>query len=188
MMTPSPANHTEKPVASSAEPLHVLIATILDRHHTYLKRELPAIEALISKLAHLPPGGAERIAAALLPVFLRFKRELEAHMRREESTLFPLIRRLEIAAAAGQPLPQNSFGPLSNAIAFMNEDHDFERSLLERMAEITGSYKSPQGAPADYATLMKMLRHLVEDMDEHVHAEDEVLFPKAVRLEESHSA
>jgi regulator of cell morphogenesis and NO signaling len=70
----------------------------------------------------------------------------------------------------------------------MNEDHDFERSLLERMAEITGSYKSPQGAPADYATLMKMLRHLVEDMDEHVHAEDEVLFPKAVRLEESHSA
>jgi regulator of cell morphogenesis and NO signaling len=188
MMTPPPANHTEKPIASSAEPLHLLIATILDRHHTYLKHELPAIEALISELAHLHQGGAERVAMALLPIFLRFRRELEAHMVREETTLFPLIQRLEIAAAAGRPLPQNSFGPLSNAIAFMNEDHDFERSLLEKMAEITGSYKSPQDAPADYATLMNRLRHLVDDMDEHVHIEDEVLFPKAVRLEESHSA
>jgi regulator of cell morphogenesis and NO signaling len=187
-MTPLSTHRTENPIASPAEPLHVLITTILDRHHSYLRRELPAIETLISELARLEPGGTERVASALLPIFLRFKRELEAHMRREETTLFPLIQRLEAAAAAGQPLPQNSFGPLSNAIAFMNEDHDFERSLLKRMAEITGSYESPQDAPANYATLMDRFRYLVADMDEHVHIEDEVLFPNAVRLEESHTA
>lgn len=164
--------------------LHAFIATILDQHHAYLKGELPALETLLQEIVRLESGTFRTIASSLLPVFLRFRRELEAHMRREEVTLFPLIQRLEVAIAEGRPAPRNSFGPLSNAVQFMNEDHDFENKLLGMMAEISGRFASPPEAPARYAALMGRLQDMQFDLDEHVRKEDEMLFPEAIRLEE----
>ncbi len=106
-------------------------------------------------------------------------------MKREESTLFPLIEHLEQAVAAGRPAPRNSFGPLSNAIQFMNEDHDFENKLLGMMAEASDGFTSPPEAPSSYAALMHRLRLVKRDLDEHVRKEDEVLFPEVIRLEKS---
>lgn len=82
---------------SAACTLHALIATILNDHHSYLKRELPALEALLRRSIRQDSGVFRVLAGRLLPLFLRFRRELEAHMRREEVTLFPLIERLELA-------------------------------------------------------------------------------------------
>jgi regulator of cell morphogenesis and NO signaling len=167
-----------------ADALRILIATIIERHHAYLKRELPAIEALLAEVVRVESGIFRATAAALLPVFLRFRRELEAHMKREEITLFPLIERLEAAVAGGRPAPRNSFGPLSNAIPFMNEDHDFENKLLEKMGQMSHQFTSPPGAPAKYASIMDRLRALALDMHEHVRKEDQVLFPEAISLED----
>ena len=171
--------------ATGPNPLHALIETILDRHHAYLKTELPELEQMIGELCYEDASGYRTKAAALLRIFARFRRELESHMKREEVTLFPLIRRLEIAFVQKQPLPQNSFGPLSNAIAFMNEDHDFEDRLLRMMSELTNGYESPADASPKYTELMRRLRRLAADMQCHVQIEDEVLFPQAVLIEES---
>jgi iron-sulfur cluster repair protein YtfE (RIC family) len=86
---------------SAACTLHALIATIL--HHSYLKRELPALEGLLRRSIRQDSGVFRVLAGQLLPLFLRFRRELEAHMRREEVTLFPLIERLELAIAESRP-------------------------------------------------------------------------------------
>ncbi len=165
-------------------PLHSLIATILDQHHAYLKNEFAALEALIRTSGRSEPGFCRAAAVGLLPIFLRFRKELEAHMRREEVTLFPLIERLELAIAEGRPAPCNSFGPLRNAIRFMNEDHDFENELLSRMADITDGFASRPGAPDSYADLMSRLRAMRSDLAEHIRKEDEILFPETIRLEE----
>lgn len=106
-------------------------------------------------------------------------------MKREEVTLFPLIEGLERAVSSGQPAPRNSFGPLSNALQFMHEDHDFENELLGRMAEISGGFAAPPEAPPQYQVLMRRLQALQCDLEEHVRKEDEILFPAAIRLEES---
>jgi iron-sulfur cluster repair protein YtfE (RIC family) len=74
--------------------------------------------------------------------------------------------------------------PLSNAIQFMNEDHDFENKLLSMMAEIGHGFVCPPEAPSGYAVLMNRLQALKLDLDEHVRKEDEVLFPEAIRLED----
>ncbi len=105
-------------------------------------------------------------------------------MRREEVTLFPLIERLELAVAEGRPAPRNSFGPLSNAIQFMNEDHGFENKLLGMMADITEGFACPPGTSDSYADLMDRLKAMKLDLDEHVRKEDEMLFPETIRLEE----
>jgi len=88
---------------SAACTLHALIATILNDHHSYLKRELPALEGLLRRSIRQDSGVFRVLAGRLLPLFLRFRRELEAHMRREEVTLFPLIERLELAIAESRP-------------------------------------------------------------------------------------
>lgn len=166
-------------------PLHSLIAAILDQHHAYLKNELAALEALLRGNARHGYGSCRATSVSLLPAFLRFRKELEAHMSREEVTLFPLIERLELAIAEGRPAPHNSFGPLSNAIQFMNEDHGFENELLDMMAHITEGFTSPPGASDAYADLMDRLKAMRLDLAEHVRKEDEMLFPATIRLEES---
>lgn len=164
--------------------LRDLMTAILDQHHAYLKRELPAIEALLAEIARGEPGSYRQTAAELLPLFRRFRPETEAHMKREEMTLFPLIDELESAIGEGRPAPRHSFGPLRNPIQFMNEDHDFENQLLGRMAEISRKFACPPGAPRRYEVLMSRLQALALDLREHVRKEDEILFPAAIRLEE----
>jgi regulator of cell morphogenesis and NO signaling len=66
----------------------------------------------------------------------------------------------------------------------MNEDHGFENKLMGMMAGITDGFAGPPGAHGSYADLMDRLKAMKLDLDEHVHKEDEMLFPGAIRLEE----
>ena len=168
-----------------ADSLASLVTTIVTLHHGFLRRELPLIEALLNEGRRSDAPDFQKTSAALFPLFVRFRKELEAHLKREEVTLFPLIERLERAIAAGQPAPRYSFGPLSNAIQFMNEDHDFGDTLLGRMAEISHGFTAPPEAHPQHAALMEKLTALQHDMEEHVRKEDERLFPAAIRLEAS---
>ena len=89
---------------------------------------------------------AER-AWTLVTLFLRFRRELEGHMKREEITRFPFIEQLQVAVAEGTPKPRYSFGSLSNAILFMNEDHEFGHKVLKLMDEISHGFTPGADAP-----------------------------------------
>lgn len=168
---------------TGAYPLHSLIARILDQHHAYLKSELAALEVLVRAISGSGSDSCRPKALSLLPVFLRFRKELEAHMKREEVTLFPLIERLELAIAEDRPAPRNSFGPLGNAIQFMNEDHGFENKLFGMIAVMTDDFASPDGASGSYIDLMDRLKAMKLDLAEHIRKEDEMLFPEAIRLE-----
>lgn len=182
---PAASSPSDKGGVDRPASLRGLIAAIITQHHEYLKRELPSIEALLAEGQRAESEVLRQTTAALIPIFLRFRMELEGHMKREEVTLFPLIEGLERAVSSGQPAPRNSFGPLSNALQFMHEDHDFENELLGRMAEISRGFATPPEAPPQYQVLMRRLQALQSDLEEHVRKEDEILFPAAIRLEES---
>ncbi len=162
-----------------------LVTAIVTLHHGFLRRELPLIEALLNEGRRSDSPDFQQTSAALFPLFARFRKELEAHLKREEVTLFPLIERLERAVSAGQPAPRNAFGPLSNAIQFMNEDHEFGDTLLDRMAGLSHGFTAPPDAHPQHAALMDKLTALQHDLEEHVRKEDEMLFPAAIRLEGS---
>lgn len=172
----TPRSHLQN---SSSIPLRALITEIINHHHEYLKRELPFIEGSLTHLARVQSDAFHEIAAAMLPLFSRFRRELEAHMRREEVILFPLIEQLERAVTSGLAPPHNSFGPLSNAIQFMNEDHDFENKLLDRITEISRGFGGSSSSG-----VVERLQTMRLDLEEHVRKEDEKLFPAAIRLED----
>ena len=163
--------------------LDALMQHIVVRHHAYLRKELPLMERLVARLREIRGRADANTLAPLEKVFRFFKRELGNHLRREEDILFPLIRQLETAAKSGAKLPRFPFGPITNPIGIMEEDHDAERRQMEKMLVMTGNYTGPAEAANAFRPLFEKLEALELDMRLHVHLEDHILFPRAGALE-----
>ena len=163
--------------------LDALMQHIVVRHHEYLRKELPLMERLLAR-ARVTRGRVDaNTLAPLEKVFRFFGRELENHLRREEEVLFPIIRQLETASKSGAELPRFPFGPITNPIGIMEEDHDAERRQMRKMLMMTGNYTGPAEAANVFRSFFEKLQTLELDMRLHVHLEDQILFPRAGVLE-----
>lgn len=165
-------------------PLSELIRHIVARHHTWLRAELPDIGQLIRQTiageGHTRSGRFVEIEK----LFRQFQRETENHLKKEEAVLFPLIERLEARAASGLRPERQSFGPLSNPVQFMREDHELADRLLEQMKELAAESGATQEATAARRVVLERLKAVEEDLAIHVRLEDSILFPRAIQLEE----
>lgn len=156
--------------ASAAE----LMEHIESTHHAYLKRELPRLGRLVAKVAAVH-GEAEPALQEVRDVFSRLAQELAEHMAKEERVLFPWIKLLE--AGAGAP------AGVTRPIAVMIHEHDDAGAALARLRELTRDYTPPPTACGSYRAMLAGLSELEADLHEHVHKENNILFPKATALE-----
>jgi regulator of cell morphogenesis and NO signaling len=147
-------------------------------HHAYLKQELPRLEFLTAKVANRH-GPRDARLVELHQVFTAFRHELESHMMKEERVLFPICRRLDTADG---PV-QSHYGTVSNPIQVMVAEHDDAGEALARMRALTDDYTPPPDACNTFRALFDGLHQLERDMHQHVHTENNILFPKAVRAE-----
>ena len=153
-----------------------LVDHILDTHHRYLHEELPLIDALAAKVRDVHGGRhpeLEQVAALVAEIRV----DLEPHLRKEETVLFPAIRQL---AAGPCELP---FGSVANPISVMLREHDRAGELLEQLREATDGYTPPEDGCTSYRTLYERLAELERDTHRHVHLENNVLFPAVAALE-----
>jgi regulator of cell morphogenesis and NO signaling len=156
---------------------------IVEQHHVHLQRELPRLEQVMANV--IERHGA-RHSGSLLPlrrVFQHLKQELEGHLRKEEAVLFPAIAKLEAAWAAGAAPPPTPFGSFSNPIRMMLLDHETAAWELEEMRELTHNYTPPPDACETYRELLRGLEALEIDMHMHVHLENNILFPRTMRID-----
>ena len=165
------------------EPLRDLIAHIVNTHHAYLKRELPAIGMRVAKVYRVYNARYGPTLTGLPEVFARLRAEMEMHMQKEEMVLFPAIAACEVAVNAGDPPPQSPFGTMANPIAMMEAEHESAGEALAKIREITQNFHVPDYGCVTYRALMSGLKELEEDLHMHVHLENNVLFPRAVQLE-----
>jgi regulator of cell morphogenesis and NO signaling len=112
-------------------------------------------------------------------VFAELKAEMDAHVMKEERVLFPLCRQLDIAVE----LPAMHCGSVGNPIHVMIEEHEHAGDALARIRTLTDNYSCPPDACNTYRALFDALDHLEHDLHEHVHKENNILFPRAMRLE-----
>lgn len=147
-------------------------------HHAYLKEELPRLDFMTDKVARVH-GEHEPRLAQTRQAFLALKAELEPHMMKEERILFPIIRQLE---QADGPL-QFHCGSVANPIRQMEHEHDQAGGALGVLSESTDRYMPPEWACNTYRAMLDSLARLETDMHQHVHKENNVLFPKAIQLE-----
>jgi regulator of cell morphogenesis and NO signaling len=141
---------------------HILVA-----YHQPLKEELPRLEAMARKVLQVHGEKEPQMLAELLAVFLGLKAELEPHMEKEEQILFPMIERRQGVLADGP-------------VEVMREEHDRAGLALKRLRELTNDYEVPPRACNTWRALWHGLAALEESLHQHIHLENNVLFPRAL--------
>ena len=160
-----------------------LIDYILKNHHVYTKPELARLPALMSKVCR-KHGAQHKELFALQTAFFELREDLIPHIKKEEVVLFPFIKHLEMSAANHISIPRPPFGTVKNPVSVMLTEHDTAGEILRRMREITKDYALPEGACPSFQALYFGLEELEKDLHRHIHLENNILFPRAVELEQ----
>ncbi len=161
--------------------LRGLIGHILLRHHAFLRSELPRIADLFAKVisAH---GERQPVLFQVREVFTALREELESHMMKEELILFPAIGKLEAASLTGVRAPMCS---IEHPVARMEHEHEVAGRELAEMRQLTRDYAIPAEVCNTYRALFTALVELESDLHRHIHLENNILFPRAAKLETS---
>jgi regulator of cell morphogenesis and NO signaling len=170
-------------VDADAMTLQELTDHIESTHHAYLRQELPRLDYLTEKVSQVH-GGKDARLLTTRDAFVALKAELEPHMMKEERILFPMIRQLETSA----PKPASHCGSVANPIRQLEHEHDLAGGALAVLRESTADYSPPEWACNTYRAMLDSLARLEANMHQHVHKENNVLFPKAIELEQNLAA
>lgn len=165
-----------------SQPLADLIAHISSTHHVFVRQECPRIEALAAKVVAVH----SKNHPGLLQVqgtFSALAEELSVHLMKEEQILFPYVIRLEESFVAGEPAPPAMFGAVVNPVRMMMQEHDSAGDALRTLRTVTQDYSAPGDACISYRTLYDALKGFEADLHQHIHLENNILFPRAVAME-----
>lgn len=171
-----------RPFLYNEWPLDFLADYIVNIHHGYVKENLPDLKFYAEKVA--------KAHGRHHPELIQIQRlvkdvddELTQHLLKEEKILFPYIKALTTAAKTGQPLHQAGFVTVQYPIRMMETEHEIVGKNLARIRELSADYLLPEGACNSYRLLYRLLEEFEDDLHVHVHLENNILFPKALELE-----
>jgi regulator of cell morphogenesis and NO signaling len=172
------------PVDWSQTPLQELIEHIVAKHHSYVKAELPRLATLAQKVVNRH-GDTQPHLLALQKIVAQLDGELTHHLAKEENVLFPYIAGLEGAMANGSAFPDACFGTVANPIAMMSREHEAAGELLTEIERLSDRFTPPAGACPTYHAFYDGLKEFELDLHQHIHLENNILFPRAILLEAS---
>jgi regulator of cell morphogenesis and NO signaling len=164
----------------SAATLTELADHIEHTHHAYLRTELPRLDLMTAKVANAH-GGRHPKLLKVREVFVALKVEMDLHMAKEERIFFPACRGLEQSA-------ESSPAWLEGPISVLAHEHDDAGRALRTLRELTHDYTPPQDACNTFRAMLDSLQQLEADMHQHVHKENNILFPRAAAAEEARAA
>jgi regulator of cell morphogenesis and NO signaling len=159
-----------------------LIAHIVEKHHAFTREELERLETLLAKVCGVH-GHNHPELFHIQDQFGKLRRDLEPHMLKEESVLFPYIIRMEEAIVGNQALTTPPFGKVRNSVRVMMAEHEAAGYILGRIREASSDYTVPADGCISYKTLYSALADFEVDLHQHIHLENNILFPRAVEQE-----
>jgi len=167
-----------------AVPLNELTRHIREKHHRYVREAIPRTRTLSDKVA-AKHGANHTELADIGKLFAEVGREMIMHMQKEEQILFPYIDTLQRAANAHGSVEPPFFQTVKNPIHAMMQEHDAAGDLVSQIRVLSSEYTPPGDACTSFKALYEALREFEADLHQHVHLENNVLFPRAVELEAS---
>jgi regulator of cell morphogenesis and NO signaling len=155
---------------------------IVAKHHKYTREELARLEPLFEKVCSVH-GKNHPELLHVRGIFRGLSQELVMHMMKEEMVLFPFVRRMEEAVLQGEPVLPAPFGTVRNPIQTMEHEHDAAGEALRAMREATRGYEPPPDSCVSFQTLYRALQEFEADLHQHIHLENNVLFPRAIAMQ-----
>ena len=162
-----------------------LIAHIVSKHHAFIREESPRLQDLANKVAQKHAARHPELLQ-VQEIFAALASELSVHLMKEEQILFPYVQLLEEAEAAGETAPPSMFGTVANPIRMMEREHDGAGEALRALRSITRNYNLPDDACTSYTMLYQALQDFEADLHQHIHLENNLLFPRSLALEAKH--
>jgi len=146
---------------------------IVRAHHEPTRRQLPRIAELLDRVVRVH-GGSHPELADLRRVFTGLRTELEEHFDLEEATVFPACRTL---GAADSPATVDD-----SVLALCEDSHEFAGEALSAMRELTDGYETERAYCGTHRALLEALQRFELELHQHVHEENNVLFPRVREL------
>ncbi len=169
----------EAPKDWSKGSLTELVEYLVATHHVFTRTELARLAPLMDKVARVHGENHPELNAIRL-FFIELSNDLGPHLMKEEQVLFPYMLDLDAGKTSA-----SCFGTVANPIRAMLGEHDLVGELLHRIRDLSRDFALPAEACGSYQSLFMGLADLEADLHQHIHLENNVLFPKAVALEEA---
>ncbi len=154
---------------------------IVQTHHAYVNKELPLIFEYLQKVSS-KHGERHPELIKIFQLFKALKEEMEGHMKKEELILFPRIKELQKLVNHKNTSSQLNIGYLQSPITIMEHEHDHAGSLLKEIRELSHEYNPPVDACTTYRLSFAVLQAFELDLHQHVHLENNILFPKSIKM------
>jgi regulator of cell morphogenesis and NO signaling len=168
------------PETSLADPDNITLSELCDHiervHHGYLREELPRLDFMTHKVSAVH-GDSEPRLVEIRRVFENFKAKITSHTQEEDENVFPAIRQLEKAGRDKSV----AFG-FTEELEKLEAEHEKTGAALREFKELTDNYTPPEWACNTFRALYDGLARLEKDMHQHVHKENNVLFPKTLAM------
>lgn len=166
-----------------AWPLDLLADYIEKKHHRFVEEKITEIKPYLKKIVAV--HGAQH--PELIDVekhFLASAGELVMHMKKEELVLFPAVRKMVGMSATPNDGEMGKFSNIANPIKAMMNEHEIEGERFREIVDLTNDYTPPADACGTYRVTFSLLQAFEEDLHAHIHLENNILFPGALKMAE----
>ncbi|WP_432222205.1 iron-sulfur cluster repair di-iron protein [Flavobacterium sp. TMP13] len=177
------AMKTDEGIDFNSWPLDLPADYVEKTHHRYVEDKSQILLPFLDKLCKVH-GASHPELFKVNDLFIGCAQEMAQHMKKEELILFPFIKKLVKAEATDGKFENPHFGTVNNPIEMMMHDHVVEGERFVKIAELTNNYTPPADGCNTYKVTYAMLQEFESDLHKHIHLENNILFPKASKLEE----
>jgi regulator of cell morphogenesis and NO signaling len=164
--------------------LDVLVDYIEKTYHQYIKSETPLILQHLKKIQEVH-GERHPELSEILDLFSQAAVALGSHLLKEERILFPVIRQLAQSKKSGQNMERGHFGSVENPINAMKYEHVVEGDRFKKISDLSHKYTMPADGCNTYWITYAQLNEFEQKLHQHIHLENNILFPKSIELEQS---
>lgn len=169
--------------AFNAWPLDLLATYIEKTHHRYVESKIPVLLQFLEKLCKVH-GERHPELVEINSLFKELAGELAQHMKKEELVLFPRIKKMVKSLEENRPFEPAQFGTIKNPISMMEHEHANAGQIFRDISKLSNGYAPPEDACNTYRVAFSMLDEFEKDLHLHIHLENNILFPKAIYLEQ----
>ncbi len=163
--------------------LTVLTDHIIDKHHVFTKEQLPRLDDWLARLQRAHAAHHGMMLNHLRQVYEPLRAELEPHLQKEEQILFPAIKGIDAFMNGKGQRPFVHCGSIANPIAQMEVEHESAGHALVELRRSTDNYQLPADACQTFAAFYEGMEALEADLHEHIHLENNILYPKSIKQE-----